>query len=109
MNTTVGDLRGNTQKILGLLDQAREQGADVVAFPELAITGDPPEDLVLKPSFVRENVDRLNEIIAATRGITAIVGFVDVQADVFNAAAIAHDGVMAAVHHKMFLPNYGVF
>jgi len=109
MNTTVGDLRGNTQKILGLLDQAREQGADVVAFPELAITGYPPEDLVLKPSFVRENVDRLNEIIAATRGITAIVGFVDVQADVFNAAAIAHDGVMAAVHHKMFLPNYGVF
>ena len=109
MNSTVGDLRGNTEKILGLLQQARTRGADVVAFPELAITGYPPEDLVLKPSFLRDNMARLDEVVQATRGITAIVGFVDVQADIFNAAAVAHDGVLAAVHHKMFLPNYGVF
>ena len=109
MNTTVGDLAGNTARILELLGEARARGADVVAFPELAITGYPPEDLVLKPSFVRENRERLDEIVEATRGITAIVGFVDVEADIFNAAAVAHDGSLAAVHHKMFLPNYGVF
>ena len=109
MNTTVGDLAGNTARILELLGEARAGGADVVAFPELAITGYPPEDLVLKPSFVRENRERLDEIVEATRGITAIVGFVDVEADIFNAAAVAHDGSLAAVHHKMFLPNYGVF
>jgi len=109
MNSTVGDLAGNTARILELLGEARARGADVVAFPELAITGYPPEDLVLKPSFVRENRERLDEIVEATRGITAIVGFVDVEADIFNAAAVAHDGALAAVHHKMFLPNYGVF
>ncbi len=109
MNSTVGDLRGNTDKILDFLQQARNRGADVVAFPELAITGYPPEDLVFKPSFLRDNVARLQEVVAATKGITAIVGFVDVQADIFNAAAVAHDGALAAVHHKMFLPNYGVF
>jgi len=109
MNSTVGDLRGNTARILDLLQQARDQGADVVAFPELAITGYPPEDLVLKPSFLRENVARLQEVVEATKGITAVVGFVDVQADIFNAAAVGHDGSLVAVHHKMFLPNYGVF
>jgi NAD+ synthase (glutamine-hydrolysing) len=109
MNSTVGDLRGNTAKILDLLEQARRHSADVAAFPELAITGYPPEDLVLKPSFLRENMARLDEVVAATRGITAVVGFVDVRADIFNAAAVAHDGAVAAVHHKMFLPNYGVF
>lgn len=109
INSTVGDLAGNTARILDQLDQARAQAADVVAFPELAITGYPPEDLVLKPSFVRDNLSRLQDVVAATKGITAIVGFIDVDGDTYNAAAVAHDGVLAAVHHKRFLPNYGVF
>src|SRR3954469_18289812 len=109
MNSTVGDLSVNTRRIIELIDEARKQGADLVAFPELALTGYPPEDLVLKPSFLQENIERLEEIVAATKGITAVVGFVDVQADIYNAAAVAHDGIVAAVHRKIFLPNYGVF
>src|SRR4051794_2198539 len=109
MNTTVGDLQGNTARILEWLERARAQGADVVAFPELAITGYPPEDLVLKPSFVRDNLEQLDRIVAATRGLTAVVGFVDEDGDIFNAAAVAHDGELASVHHKNYLPNYGVF
>ncbi len=109
MNSVVGDLSANTRRIVTLIDEARQQGADLVAFPELAVTGYPPEDLVFKPSFLRENQERIHEIVAATRGITAVVGFIDVQADIYNSAAVAHDGVLAAVHHKVFLPNYGVF
>jgi len=109
MNSTVGDLEGNTARILDLLSEARSAGADLVAFPELAITGYPPEDLVLKPSFLRQNLACLGSVVAATKGLTAVVGFVDVRADIYNAAALAHDGELAAVHHKMFLPNYGVF
>jgi NAD+ synthase (glutamine-hydrolysing) len=109
MNVTVGDLEGNTQKILSWLEEARAKGADLVAFPELAITGYPPEDLVLKPSFIEDNLEKLNLIVAATRGLTAVIGFVDEDGDIFNAACVAHDGKIAAVHHKMYLPNYGVF
>jgi len=109
MNTTVGDLEGNTRRIIEWLHEARDRGADLVAFPELAITGYPPEDLVLKPSFIRDNLRHLQKVVDATTGITAVVGFVDVKSDIYNAAAIAHDGALAAVHHKMYLPNYGVF
>jgi len=109
MNSTVGDLSGNTRRIIERIDEARAFGADLVAFPELAVTGYPPEDLLLKPSFLRENDERIREIVDATMGITAVVGFVDTRADIYNAAAIAHNGELAAVHHKVFLPNYGVF
>jgi NAD+ synthase (glutamine-hydrolysing) len=109
MNSTVGDLSGNTRRIIALIEDARQQGADLVAFPELAVTGYPPEDLLLKPSFLRENQECLAEIIAASHGITAVIGYVDAQADIYNAAAIIHDGLLAAVHHKVYLPNYGVF
>ena len=110
VNPTVGDLEGNTRMVLESIRKAREQGADLVAFPELVVTGYPPEDLVLKPAFIRDNLKATQRIVEATQGIAAVFGFVDRQAqDVFNAAAIAHAGKLAGVYHKIFLPNYGVF
>jgi len=109
INTTVGDLDGNSAKIIANIAAAREAGADVVVFPELAVTGYPPEDLLLKRSFVEANAAALERISRETKGITAIVGFVDIDSDIFNAAAIAHDGEIAGIQHKFFLPNYGVF
>ena len=110
VNPTVGDLAGNTEKILIYIERARELGVDLVAFPELAIPGYPPEDLLLKPSFIEDNLDCLKRIAGETQGITAIVGFVDCDGnDIFNAAALLHDGQVASVYHKTYLPNYGVF
>src|SRR3990170_3547002 len=88
INPTVGDLEGNTSKILAFLDRAREDAADLVAFPELAITGYPPEDLVLKPSFIRDNRRKLDEVVRRSKGITAVVGFVDADEEAYNAAAV---------------------
>ena len=109
VNPTVGDLEGNARLIVEWIGRAREAGADIVCFPELAITGYPPEDLVLKPSFVRDNLACLQRVAHATRGISAVVGFVDHDGDIFNAAAFLHEGEVRAVYHKVFLPNYGVF
>jgi len=109
VNTVVGDLEGNTRLITDWIGRARDQGVDIVAFPELAITGYPPEDLVLKPGFVRDNLRQLRVVAAATKGISAVVGFVDEDGDLYNAAALMHDGEIMAVYHKVFLPNYGVF
>ncbi len=109
IDTTVGDLAGNAACIIRQIERARELGVDLVSFPELAITGYPPEDLVLRRAFVEDNRAALDEVIAATRGITAVVGFVDQNDDVYNAAAIIHDGRLVDVYHKHYLPNYGVF
>ncbi|MHB9091184.1 MAG: NAD+ synthase, partial [Chloroflexota bacterium] len=109
INSTVGDLAGNTTRILEYVGQARDLGVDLVAFPELAITGYPPEDLLLKPQFVRDNLAQLRRIAAGCRGLTAVVGFVDAADDLYNAAAIVHDGEVAGIFHKHYLPNYGVF
>jgi len=109
INQTVGDLAGNTARIIERIAEARAGGAHVVAFPELAITGYPPEDLLLKPSFLAENLRRLREIATHTAGIVAIVGFVDVAEDIFNAAAVLADGEWVGTYHKRYLPNYGVF
>ena len=109
INTTVGDLGSNTAKIIRCIDEARGAGADLVAFPELAVTGYPPEDLLLKPQFIRDNLDYLEQIVAASRGITAVVGFVDAKSDIHNAAAVIHDGTLVDVYHKIYLPTYGVF
>ncbi len=109
INTTVGDLEGNRDKIIHYIEHARELGVDVVAFPELAIPGYPPEDLLLKPEFIRANLKTLRQIVPATKGITAVVGFVDSQNDIYNAAAILHDGALAGTYHKRYLPNYAVF
>jgi NAD+ synthase (glutamine-hydrolysing) len=109
INPTVGDLAGNEQKIGDQIARAREEQADLITFPELAVPGYPPQDLLLKPSFVAANIACLKRIAELTRGITAIVGFVDRTDDLYNAAAVLHDGRVAAVYHKAYLPNYAVF
>jgi NAD+ synthase (glutamine-hydrolysing) len=109
INVTVGDLDGNKRKILHYLDQARALGVDLIAFPELVVTGYPPEDLLFKPAFIEANVKCLHEIVAESQGLTAVVGFVDVQDDLYNAAAVIYDGTLAGIYHKHYLPNYGVF
>jgi NAD+ synthase (glutamine-hydrolysing) len=109
INTTVGDLAGNTQKIVACLERARDVGAALIAFPELAVTGYPPEDLLLKPSFIAANRAVIKEITAAAQGLTAIVGFADAEGDVYNAAAVLHDGRLVGVYRKHYLPTYSVF
>ena len=110
INTTVGDLDGNAGKILESIRRARELDADIVALPELAVTGYPPEDLVFRAQFVADNRTALRDVIAASAGLTAIVGFVDAAGGaIYNAAAIIHDGELVDVYHKHLLPNYGVF
>ena len=109
VNPTVGDLQGNARLVVDWIHRARATGADIVCFPELVVTGYPPEDLVLKPSFVRDNIAQLHWIARATKDICAVVGFVDEEGDIFNASALLHEGEVKAVFHKVFLPNYGVF
>ncbi|MFC1874237.1 NAD+ synthase [Chloroflexota bacterium] len=109
LNMTVGDFAGNTRKILEAMDEARSLGVDLLTFPELAICGYPPEDLLFKPQFVTENRRSLEKVAAASPGMTLVVGFVDAKEDIYNAAAIIHDGQLIDVYHKIFLPNYGVF
>jgi len=109
INVTVGDLSGNARKIIDVMGRAREMGSDLVAFPELALPGYPPEDLLLNPAFIRDNLEALKKVTRAARGIAAIVGFADMKDDLYNAAALLQGGKMAGVYHKMFLPNYGVF
>jgi NAD+ synthase (glutamine-hydrolysing) len=110
INTTVGDFEGNVRKALHYVRHARELGVDIVSFPELTVTGYPPEDLLLRAAFVRDNVEALHSMVEGCRGITAVVGFADlVGSDVFNAAAVIHDGRLVHVYHKQRLPNYGVF
>jgi NAD+ synthase (glutamine-hydrolysing) len=109
VNTTVGDFSGNRQKINESIEKARSSGVDLLALPELAVCGYPPEDLLFKPQFIAENTRSLEKIAAAARGITAVVGFVDDNDGIYNAAAVIHDGKIAAVYHKIYLPNYGVF
>ncbi len=109
INVVVGDLEANVRKILAWMGRAQDLGADLVSFPELALTGYPPEDLLLKPQFIDANLEALEEVARATRGLTAVVGFVDRRDDIFNAAAILSEGRVEGVYHKMYLPNYGVF
>jgi NAD+ synthase (glutamine-hydrolysing) len=109
INPTVGDLEGNTAKIVEYIDRARSLGADLVAFPELAITGYPPEDLLFKSQFIHDNIAKMRQVVEASRGIAVVVGFVDADSEIYNAAAVAYDGELVDVYHKMHLPNYGVF
>ena len=109
INPVVGDLSGNVQKIISYIKKARALKVELIAFPELAITGYPPEDLVLKPQFVSDNINALDQVKAASNDITAIVGFVDSNKGLFNAAALISNNRLIDVYHKKHLPNYGVF
>jgi NAD+ synthase (glutamine-hydrolysing) len=109
INTVVGDLDGNRDLILARLDEARERNAELVLFPELAVTGYPPEDLLLRSGFVRAAAHSLDEIAAQARGVVALVGFPHFHTDLYNACAVCADGEVKAVYRKRFLPNYGVF
>jgi NAD+ synthase (glutamine-hydrolysing) len=109
MNTTVGDLDGNRERILSRLHEAKETGADVVLFPELAVTGYPPEDLLLRPSFVEAAEESLAQIAREARGIVAFVGTPHLDRDLYNVCAVCAGGEVKALYRKRFLPNYGVF
>ncbi|HSW46042.1 MAG TPA: nitrilase-related carbon-nitrogen hydrolase, partial [Phycisphaerae bacterium] len=113
-NPIVGDVVGNTARIIDLISRARQAGAAIVAFPELSVAGYPPRDLLLKPRFVKANVEAVQRIAESCVGIVALVGFVEPNADTVgrslrNAAAFCADGRVQAVRHKSLLPTYDVF
>jgi len=109
INTIVGDLDGNRDRILSRLEESKEAGADLVLFPELAITSYPPEDLLLRPGFIRAAEQTLEQVARACRGIVALVGTPHFDRDLYNACAVCAGGEVRAIYHKRFLPNYGVF
>src|SRR3954464_1410216 len=110
INTVVGDVWGNLEKASDALRQAVDGGADLVAFPELTMTGYPPEDLLLRPSFIKDNLDALEEFAGRVpEGVAAAIGFVDLNGDLYNACAVVSGGEVLHRYHKRYLPNYGVF
>lgn len=116
INTTVGDIHGNSELISNAIQQAQKIGCDIIAFPELAITGYPPEDLLLSQPFIQANIDALHKITEKCQHIAAVIGMVDATQDnsgkiqnIYNAAAIVVNQRIAAIYHKNQLPNYGVF
>jgi NAD+ synthase (glutamine-hydrolysing) len=109
IDTVVGDLDGNRERILRELEQARREEVDLILFPELAVTGYPPEDLLLRPGFLRAAKRSLQQIAAETHDIVALVGTPHLDLDLFNAGAVCADGDVKAIYRKRFLPNYGVF
>jgi NAD+ synthase (glutamine-hydrolysing) len=109
LNPTVGDLDGNFERIVAAIGRARAVGVEVLVFPELAITGYPPEDLLLHPSFIEQAVQRTRDLVLHSAGMTLVVGTVERDAELFDAAAVLHDGRWAGAYHKHHLPNYGVF
>jgi NAD+ synthase (glutamine-hydrolysing) len=109
INTVVGDLDGNAERILRSLHEAKEREADLVVFPELAVTGYPPEDLLLRPSFVQAAQSKAGELARAARGIVALIGLPWLDRDLYNACAVCAAGEIKAIYRKRFLPNYGVF
>jgi NAD+ synthase (glutamine-hydrolysing) len=109
LNPTVGDLDGNLKQLIEAYEHAEAAGCDIVAFPELSVTGYPPEDLVLKPGFVADNERVLREFASGTGACAAVVGFVDEDRDLFNAAAVCAGGDVVGTYRKRLLPNYAVF
>lgn len=110
INCTVGDLEGNSQKIINYIQKAKDIGADIVSFPELSITGYPPEDLLLKAKFIQDNLAALKKLAKSVGDIVVVVGFVDKkQKSLYNAAAVLYKSKIYGACHKMLLPNYGVF
>src|SRR5947209_7294679 len=110
INTMVGDVWGNAEKAADALDRAVDGGAELVAFPELTITGYPPQDLLLRPSFIRDNLDALGEFAEKVpERVVAVIGFADLDGDLYNACAVvSSDGILYR-YYKQYLPNYSVF
>jgi NAD+ synthase (glutamine-hydrolysing) len=108
-NATVGDVEGNAERIARRVEEAADLGVDVVAFPELAVCGYPPEDLLLRPSFAAANRRAVESLAALTGDMTVIVGFAERDIDLHNAAAVLHGGRWLGTYRKQRLPNYGVF
>jgi NAD+ synthase (glutamine-hydrolysing) len=109
INPTVGDLDGNLSRIRETIDRARTLGVELLAFPEMCVPGYPPEDLLLKPGFIQSCIERTRELAACTRGITVVVGSLERDVDLYNSAAVLHDGRFVGTARKRYLPNYGVF
>jgi len=109
LNTVVGDLDGNVERVLAALDEAESAGCDLAVFPELAITGYPPEDLLLKPGFVADNLAALEKVAARTGRCAAVIGYADAARDLYNAAAVCAEGRIVGTYRKRLLPNYAVF
>src|SRR5579864_8581589 len=109
INSVVGDLDGNAARVLERIEEAKRQSVDTVLFPELIVTGYPPEDLLLRPGFIRAAERTLEEIARACHGITAFVGTPHFDRDLYNACAVCAGGEIKAIYRKRFLPNYGVF
>ena len=120
VNLVVGDIDGNLKTILEAMERAEEAEADVLVLPELAVTGYPPEDLLLRRSFIDQNIEALRQIAQASEKTAVVVGFVDrvdgdrhkddsVERGLANAAAVVADGAIRGIYHKVLLPNYGVF
>ena len=109
VNPTVGAIEANARLVVDGMGRARSAGCDLVAFPELTLTGYPPEDLLFKPAFIEANLRALADVTKQSKGLTAVLGYVDKRDDIFNAAAVLHDGTHAGTYHKQYLPNYGVF
>jgi NAD+ synthase (glutamine-hydrolysing) len=109
LNPTVGDLDGNFERVVAAIERARALGVEVLALPEMVITGYPPEDLLLKPSFIEHAIERTHELLPHSAGMTVVVGTVDRDVDLYDAAAVLHDGRWMGTYRKHYLPNYGVF
>ncbi len=109
VNPTVGDLDGNFERIADFCGRARAQGVDLLVFPEMALPGYPPEDLLLMPAFISRVIERTHDLLPRTRGMTVVVGTLERDVDLYNVAAILHDGAWAGTARKRYLPNYGVF
>ena len=109
IDTVVGDLDGNREKMSERIAEAKRQGVELLLFPELAVTSYPPEDLLLRPGFIRAAEESLEQLAREARGIVVLVGVPLFDRDLFNACAVCAGGEVKAVYRKRFLPNYGVF
>src|SRR6478752_5061616 len=109
INSVVGDLDGNAARVVEWLAEARDAGADLVLFPELVVTGYPPEDLLLRPGFVRAARRAVDEIARSAHGITVLIGAPHLETDLYNACFVLAHGEVRGVYKKWYLPNYGVF